>query len=366
MRKIKVLIFGLSDNYGGMESYVYNLYKNINKEKIQFDFVDTTPAGHHMAYANKYKEMNSTIHKITKRSVNWKKSNNDIINIFKNNTYDYIHFHVMNFMWWEPMTLANKYSDAQIIVHSHSSKMDYDNLFKNLILDSIGRVKVRKIKYFRLACGEAAGKYLFKGKPFIVMENGIDIKKYSFNKKSRKKIRNEFKIDGNCTLFGHVGNFYVAKNYPKLLNIFNEYVKLDNNAKLILVGNYNNDPSVKKRVQEMKLENNIIFAGLRNDVNELYSAFDIFLFPSFYEGLSISMIEAQISGLDCFASDTIDKKTKITENVSFIDIKEDSAVLAKYIYNNHKRINRNQIQFNHKYDVNNSSKKLEKFYEREI
>lgn len=366
MKKIKVLVFGLSDNYGGMEAYVYNSYKHMDKDKIQFDFIDTTPNGSEMAYAKEYKKMNSTIYKITKRSVDWRKSNKDIIQILKNNKYDYIHLHVMNFMWWEPITLAYKYSSAKIIVHSHNSRIDYNHFFKNLILDSIGRFKVRKIKYLCLACGEDAGKYLFKNKSFIVMENGIDIKKYSFSEKNREKIRAEFKIDNNCTLFGHVGNFYVAKNYPKLLDIFNEYIKLDKNAKLILVGNYNNDPSVKKRVQEMKLENNVIFAGLRNDVNELYSAFDIFLFPSFYEGLSISMIEAQIAGLKCFASNTIDKKTKITENVSFIDITADSKTLAEFIHENNKKINRNKIVFDEKYDVINSSQKLEKFYEGEI
>lgn len=366
MKKIKVLVFGLSNNYGGIETYVFNSYKHMNRDKIQFDFIDTSSENAKLAYEDEYKKMNSIIYKITKRSIDWKKSNREIIHILKNNTYDFVHLHVMNYMWWEPITLAYKYTNAKIIVHSHNSKIDYNAFFKNIILDTIGRIKTRKINYLRLACGEAAGKYLFKDKNFKIMENGIEINKYYFNSNYRKEIRKEFHIDEKCTVFGHVGNFYVAKNYPKLLSIFQEYIKFNKNAKLLLIGNYNNDPTIKKRVLEMKLEKKVIFAGIRTDVNKIYSAFDIFLFPSFYEGLSISMIEAQISGSICYASNTIDENTKITDNVRFINIKEKSRTLAQFIFKDYSAIDRKNIKYNQSYDIVNSSKKLQKFYEEEI
>lgn len=366
MKKIKVLVFGLSNNYGGIETYVFNSYKHMNKDKIQFDFIDTSPKNVKLAYENEYKKMNSNIYKITKRSTDWKQSNKDIIEILKNGTYDFIHLHVMNYMWWEPITLAYKYTNAKIIVHSHNSKIDYNTFIKNIILDTIGRIKTRRINYLRLACGEEAGKYLFKNKPFKVMENGIEVNKYSFNDDYRKEIRKEFNIDEKCTVFGHVGNFYIAKNYPKLLSIFQEYIKFNKNAKLLLIGNYNNNPDIKKMVLEMNLEKKVIFAGIRTDVNKIYSAFDIFLFPSLYEGLSISMIEAQISGLICYASNTIDTNTKITDNVKFIDIKECSQTLAQFIFDDYSAIDRKNIIYNQSYNILNSSKKLQNFYEEEI
>ncbi|WP_392452211.1 glycosyltransferase [Streptococcus parasuis] len=361
--KIKVLVFGLSDNIGGMETYVYNAYKNMNHDMICYDFVTTLPNESSIAFEEYYKSTGSKIFHITKRTKNWFKSKKDIQKILSNSDYDYIHFHMMNYMWWEPIILASKISKAQIIIHSHNSKLDRKSYFKNLILDTIGRLKTFRINTLNLACGEEAGRYLFKNRKFSIMENGVVVDNYRFNSKFRDEIRSEFKIEANCKLFGHVGNFYVAKNYPKLINIFEEYSKIDKNSKMILVGNYNNNLEIVNLVRKKCLEGRIIFAGLRKDVEKFYSAFDVFLFPSFYEGLSISLVEAQISGLMCFASSTIDSASKISNNLSFIDINLDSKDIARDIYN-FELVDyyRENIEFNELYDIKKSSKKLQEYY----
>ena len=125
-----------------------------------------------------------------------------------------------------------------------------------------------------------------------------------------------------------------------------------------------NKVEVKKMVIEKGLEGKVIFAGVLNDVNRYYSAFDYFLFPSLYEGLSIAMIEAQISGLYCFVSNTVDLNTKITDNYSTIDINDESSYIAEMIIKNKKENDRANINYEMKYDIKNSSKKLQNFYER--
>lgn len=361
--KIKILVFGLSNNVGGMETYVYNSYKNMDHEQVHFDFVTSIPSELPMAFEEDYKSMGSKVFHITKRTDNWFKSKRYIKNILIKNQYDYIHFHMMNYMWWEPIVLASKYSHAKIIVHSHNSRLDRQSYFKNLILDSIGRLKVANVTTLNLACGEEAGRYLFKDKSYTVMENGVHVSKYRFNDRYREEIRDEFKIANNCRVFGHVGNFYIAKNYPKLISIFEEYLKIDNTSKMILIGNYKNNLEIVDVIQNKGLEGKILLAGMRNDVEKFYSAFDVFLFPSFYEGLSISLVEAQVSGLMCFSSSTIDKESKISNRFEFIDIESESKNIANRIYkcniDNNNRIN---VAFNELYDIRQSSLKLQEYY----
>ena len=365
--KIKVLVFGLSDNIGGMETYLYNAYKNMDHDKICFDFVTTLPIESNIAFEEYYKSTGSKIFHITKRTKNWLKSKQDIKKILSNNDYDYVHFHMMNYMWWEPIVLVSKFTNSKIIVHSHNSKLDRQAYFKNILLDTIGRIKTSHIHTLNLACGEEAGRYLFRNKEFTIVENGVYVDRYKFNDRNRDEIRKEFKIDNDSTLFGHVGNFYIAKNYPKLINIFEEYIKYDNKAKMILVGNYNNNLEIVNLVNQKGLKDKIIFAGLRRDVEKFYSAFDIFLFPSFYEGLSISLIEAQISGLMCFASSTIDSASKISKRFSFIDIDSNSDDIAKYILN-YELDNklRSEVEYDELYDIKNSSKKLQDYYKENL
>ena len=132
--KIKVLVFGLSDNIGGMETYVYNAYRNMDHDKICFDFVTTLPVESSIAFEEYYKSTGSKIFHITKRTKNWLKSKQDIKKILSNNDYDYIHFHMMNYMWWEPIVLASKFTNSKIIVHSHNSKLDRQTYFKNYVI----------------------------------------------------------------------------------------------------------------------------------------------------------------------------------------------------------------------------------------
>ncbi len=260
--------------------------------------------------------------------------------------------------------MANKYSSAKIIVHSHNSKIDKQEFIKNSILDFLGRKFTKNIPFLKLACGLEAGKYLFNNEKFEIMENGVEIEDYKYSKENRLLIRKKYGIEDDCVLIGHVGNFYIAKNYPKLLSIFFEYNKINSKSKLLLIGNYNNDPSIKNIVQKMGLQNQVIFAGLIKDVSKYYSAFDFFVFPSLYEGLSIAMIEAQMSGLYCYVSNKVDINTKITNNYSIINIDEESSVIAKNISENIKTYNRADVIYDERYDIKNSSKKLQEFYER--
>ena len=366
MKKIKVLHIGMSANYGGLESFVINMYRNMDKEKIQFDFIDTTNGN--MAYKEEYIRYGSKIHNVVARKKNFIKSYCQLKKILVEGNYDYIHMHLMTYSWVEPIIIANKYChNTKIIVHSHLTGFDKNTSIKEKLLHCIGKKRIKNINYIKLACGVETGIWLFGDDKnnFKVIEIGIAVDKYKYNEYFREKIRNKLGIKYDTVVFGHVGNFSYQKNYPALINIFNEYHKKNKNSKLLLLGQGTLMDDVIDKVKKMNIYNDVIFIGMVKNVNEYYSAMDFFLFPSFYEGLSIAMIEAQTAGLNCYASKNIAKETDISGNVCFVDIYDSPSNIAEKLPCKINNKNRNEVSLDTRYDVKNASRKLLNVYEEE-
>lgn len=358
---IKVLQIGMSTNYGGLESFVINMYRHINRDKIQFDFVNVydTP----LAYEDEYVELGAKILRITKRDKNPIRSYVQLKKLIYSGEYDYVHFHCMNFCWWDPIIIAgSKKSPAKLIVHSHLTGFNENSPKKEIILHEIGKHLTSRSNYIRIACGNNAGKWLFGNKTFTVINNGIDTKKYSFSGKFRTEIRNKYKINDNRIVIGHVGNFSFQKNYPLLIDIFNEMKKIDSRYLLMLVGDERRADEVKERIIKYSLSDSVIFTGILKDVHKYYSGMDLYIYPSSYEGLNISLIEAQCSGLQCFFSNTLDSETDVSGNCTTIDISCEPRKIAKFIIHHLQNIDRNNAIININYEVSTAVKKLEKIY----
>lgn len=338
MKKIKILYEGLSENLGGIETFIYNLYKNIDKEKFEISFLLDEKVK--IPFQEEYENGGCKFYRIGNRKSNYFKYLKDLKAVYMNNKFDIIHINIMSYSVFERITYACKYSNASIIVHSHNGGFSRSCKYKKtILLDKIGRIFVKKYekKIIKVACGEKAGKFAFKDNKFTIFYNGIDIEKFKFSEENRFKIRNFMNIKDDTVVIGLVAMFSNPKNHTFLIDIFKEYFKLNNNSKLVLVGEGYLKKEIEEKVKSLNLIENVIFLGKRLDVNLLYSAMDIYVMPSLYEGLSISLCEAQINGLRCYTSDSVDKSSDITGNVEFISLKDDALTWAKKINENHFR-----------------------------
>lgn len=323
MTKINILFVGYGTNLGGIETFIYNIVKKANKKVFNFSFL-VFKNNKKIVYFDELTSMGCKIFEIEKRTKNYFKYLKDLKKVYSKNKFDIIHFNLMDMSAYERITYADKYSNAKLIIQSHNGSFEF-NKTKGLLsclLDKIGRKKVRKINFYRAACGKQAGIYMFGDKKFEIFYNGIDFNKFKYSPTFRKQIRKEFNIDDKKIVIGCVAALLPVKNHQFLIDVVKEIYKKSKNIYLLLVGEGVLMNQLKEKVKEYNLQNNILFIGKRVDVYKIYSAFDIYVMPSISEGLSISMCEAQINGLKCITSDNVDRQTDISGNTFFWSISD--------------------------------------------
>ena len=365
MESIRVLHIGMSPNIGGLESFVINAHRNVDANKVKFDFINIYHSP--LAFEAEHKKLGSKVYSITARKENPLRSYKELETLIQCEKYDFVHFHCMTYCWPEPIIIGSKSEKTQTIVHSHLTGFNSSTSKKEKILHSIGKWRIRNKSFLRIACGEQAGKWLFPNKKYQIIENGIDLQKYKFNSNNRKKIRRYYGINDTDILIGHVGNFSYQKNYQLLIEIFYELYQKNRNYRLLLIGDERLAEKEKKIIHKLGLEKQVCFTGLIDNVNECYSAMDLFLFPSFYEGLSIAMVEAQTAGLPCFVSNKLDKKTNVGGRFYEIDIDTKAENIADYIINHYDGDDdRSNIEIDERYDCWQAGLKLQKFYEEHL
>lgn len=362
---IKILLIGLSKNFGGIETYIYNLVKYSDKEKFSFDILCAEKEK--LALEDEMISFGCKILKVTPRKENYKKHIQELREIFEKVDYDYFHYNAMSYSWCEPILIANKYSKAQIILHTHTAGFDRKNGFKSRILHELGCFRIKKIPYLRAACGELAGKFMFKEKGFAIFNNGIELEKFKFNKEHRLEIRNELKLSDDITVIGLIARLEAEKNILFLIDVFYEIIKQKNNVKLVLVGDGSLKDAICEQIEKYNIKDKVVLMGRRKDAYKIYSAFDIFLMPSIYEGWGISLTEAQVNGLKCYASNTIDSKVDITGNVKFISLEESAKEWSnKILKGNNQRDEKVLNNISEEIDVKKSYEKVYKFYEENM
>lgn len=360
---IRVLHVVTHMNRGGLETMIMNYYRNIDREKVQFDFLV------HRKYEADYdKEIESLGGKIYRLSVlnpfsfSYRKELNSFFKEHKE--YQIVHVH-QDCLSSIILKSAKKNNVKVRIAHSHSISQD-----KNIkyLIKMFYRQFIPKYATDLMACGEAAGKWMFSGSQFCVLKNSINTELYSFNEEKRKQIRAEFNIAESELVVGHVGRFSPPKNHDFLIKIFKEIIQ-KKNAKLFLVGDGNLRGIIENEIENLDLKENVIFTGVRSDVADLMQAMDVFVFPSLYEGLPVTMVEAQAAGLPCVISDNVPSECIITEGlVTKCSLNDSDDVWANYILksvNKQRRDTRNEI-INAGFDVKESAKNLEKFYYKKL
>lgn len=345
---------------GGSQTLLMNLYRNINRNKVQFDFL--------VEYKEKYfydDEVTQLGGKIYYTSVrqdfNILKFTRQLRKILQEGHYTIIHVHAYTIGYFV-LKVAKECGVKVRIVHSHSNSMIRDwRSFPKWILQKL--YPIYATDFF--ASSEDAGNYIFKHNNFIVLKNGIDTTRFQPNLTMRKKVRSEMNLE-NDFVIGHVGRFNAAKNHNFLLDVFANIVKIDPNAKLLLVGSGELEKKIKEKVYSLKLENNILFLGNRKNMEDIYQAMDVFVLPSIFEGLGIVGIEAQACGVPTLCSEKIPDEANVSPLFYKMSLSEDPIRWAKKIIeiSKDKYAHKNVKKYikNSGFDIKESTEFLENFY----
>lgn len=357
----RVLQIVTSMDRGGAETMIMNHYRAIDKEKIQFDFL--VHRSHRGAYYDEIEKMGGQIYRAFPiRPWSYHKYFKFLNTFFKLNHHKYIavHSHIQENSGF-PLKYAQKYGIACRIAHSHIADLgiDYKYLFR-----LFGKIFVKKYATEKFTCGKDAGIFLYgKHNDFTVFNNAIDSEKFKYNSESRTQIRHKLGLE-NKYVIGHVGRFGAQKNHTFLIDVFNEILSREKNSILVLVGDGPLRFAMEDKAKKLQINDKVLFLGLRSDIPELLQAFDVFLFPSLFEGLPVSIIEAQAAGLPCILSDTIDNKTAITPNVKFVSLSADIQTWVETLlsFKNFVRQDTSEYIIKANYDIHNNAKWLEEFY----
>lgn len=300
-KPIHILQICNSTSYNdGVLNVILNWHRRMDRTRVQLDYLVlfSVPPKNSCE-----KEITSLGGQVYYLNFSWRHPFKFLCNsyhFFKTHRYTTIHSHITHLnLFFFP--LAKMFGTKNIIQHSHLTKWSENKLsgLRNyLMLHAVWSLITHK-----MACSQSAGNAYF-GKNFIVANNGIDVKKFRYNPEIRIEKRKELGLENNFVI-GHVGRFSIQKNHKFLIDIFEQILKKEPAAKLVVVGDGPLEEYIKSLVKSKNLQNNVLFLGVCKDVAELYQAFDCFVFPSLYEGLGIVAIEAQAAGLPCVLADTL-------------------------------------------------------------
>ena len=356
-------IIGKMDN-GGVESVVMNYYRNIDKSKIQFDFIididsknplitEIESLGGHVYLVSPYQKL---LHYLI-----------DVYKVIRKNKYKIVHSH-LNTLSIFPL-FSSFLAGAKVrIAHSHSTSASGEG--KKTILKNVLRPLSRLFSTHYCACSEYAGKWLFGEKScnsgrIVLIKNAINVECFSYKDDVRRQIRENLKLE-NKYVIGHIGRFVYQKNHSFLIDIFNEIYLKNPNSALILIGSGELEGEILQKVDDLGLSDSVQFLGVRQDIPDLIQALDVLLLPSFYEGLPLVGVEAQAAGLPCIMSNNITKEAKLIESTKFCNLSltaREWALEVLYYSNNFDRSQSTIEQIEHAgFEIKTASNNLRNLY----
>ena len=325
---------------GGVENFIMNLYRHINRERFQFDFI--VHSRREQDYVPEIVSMGGRVYELPRLTRHPVSNLRQIRRLVRENHYPVVVRHTANALI-APQLLSAKRGGAVTVCHSHSSDDP------QVLLHKAGRLLLPAAADVRLACSEQAGRWMYgeeyragmlsfeEGTPgrlqetgtFRVIRNAVDIGRFAYSEEKRLRIRREFGLEGKH-LYGNVANYIEVKNHPYQLQIYREIIKRDSDAVCLCVGEGEKRPQIEAQIREMNLQERVILTGLRSDVDALMSALDVLIFPSIFEGLPLTLIEAQAAGLPMLISDAITRDVVVTQGlVEYRSIQEDPALWAR-------------------------------------
>lgn len=363
---MRVLVFGMTENPGGVESFLINYYRHIDRSKIQWDFLCNSH--NPVAYEEELVRLGGRCYHITARSDNRQKYRQELDTVFRehSNEWDAIWVNVCSLANIDYLKVAEKYGIKRRIIHSHNSH-NMDSKLRGL-LHMWNKQRIGKFATDFWACSSDAANWFYSGETLqkvVVIHNAIDIERMRFDEEKRKTLRVKYGWQDKY-IIGNIGRLHFQKNQSFALDVFAEYRKKNQNALLVLVGQGEDEQMLKEKTDQLGLKDSVYFAGVQSDIQAWLSSFDLFLFPSVFEGLGIAGLEAEANGLPTIASKrVIPQEVKINDNFYFIDLETGAEIWTKQL-EKASRVGRTEyseikMRFIGKgYDIDTETGKLEK------
>ena len=318
-------------NAGGAETFLMKIYRCLDKSKYQMDFCINT--ADKCFYEDDITALGGKIYRIPAKSASVSQFKKKLYDVVKANGYKFVLRISSNAAGFMDLKIAHR-AGAEICAVRSSNSSDGDSV-KAKIAHRLGRILYGRYVDVRIAPSDLAAEYTFGRKAYAngavsILHNAIDLDSYGYDEQGRETIRAEFKIPDGTRVLGHVGRFMTQKNHGFLLDVFAEYIKSNPDSVLMLVGGGELETQIKEKAVDLGILDKIIFTGIRSDVPALLSAMDVFVFPSLYEGMPNTVIEAQATGLPCVIADAITREADITGLVHYLSL-GNAAEWAGYI-----------------------------------
>lgn len=372
--KIKIAHVAGGLTTGGVEAVIYNYFSNMPKEDYELYYITYDTPNEQVK--KRFEDIGFQVYEVCKKKENFFKSCKQVFDIIKENEIQIIHSH-MTLMCFVTSILAKMCGVKVCIAHSHLAQ-DIKGIKKYVYAVFKVLTKITATDWF--ACGNEAATYLYGEKPFrdgkiVMMHNAIDTKKYSFSMEKRQEAKERLGIQDDFCI-GHVGRFTEQKNHMFLLEIMKKIVNINGNAKLFLFGEGPLDKEIRAKVKELALQENVVFMGAVTDIERYYPAMDVFLLPSLYEGLAVSLVETQCNGLPIVTSDTVTKEIKLSEEYHVLSLEDSPAkwaeAVCRYSINkdNDEWLNKREQAFElmdkYGYNILIEAEKIDRFYKNAI
>ena len=347
--------------YGGLTTVVMNYYRTIEKKDIEIDIASTNAAPTELCL--ELSKHGSHYYNLGNRKSPIRYIKN-LFHLLKKG-YDIIHVNGNSATMLLELLPAKCMEVPLRIAHVHTTKTEHP-IMHRLIYPWF------KLSYNRaISVSDKAGQWLF-GRDYLVLNNAIDVNKYSYSQGTRQTIRKSIGLSESTFVLGNVGKLNASKNHAFLLDVFSELKKKTADAKLIIVGGGPLEYELKQRVEQLKIQRDVVFTGMLDDTSDYLQAFDFFVFPSVYEGLGLALIEAQASGLKCVISDCVPKEAIVSNQVKQLSLKDTTEEWADYIYMNRQydRVKNSKDAARsikqHGFDISTEARKLRSIYMNQV
>ena len=342
----------------GLETMLMNYYRHIDRSRVQFDFLTHRPF--RSDYDDEIEALGGRVY-YAPRLVpqNYPAYFSYMKQFFAEHPeYQIVHSHI-DAMSYLPLLAAKKANVPVRIAHSHSTGIDPD--FKYL-LKQYFRYALETVATHNFACGEEAGKFLFRGREFCVIPNAVDASKFRYNESVRQSKREELGL-GEELVIGHVGRMTYPKNHEFLLRLHATLIKERPDAVLLLAGTGEKEDALKKMALELGINDSVRFLGSRSDVAELYQAMDVFVMPSHMEGVPLVGVEAQFASLPCLFSMGVPKEVAFSETCYFRSLTDSLENWVSDVLTVSSQTNRLKDVENVVFDIKNTAMNLQEWYE---
>lgn len=361
MKNEKIKVAMVTNHFGitGIGTVIMNYCKSLDKSKYDLTILAGQPIAE--KYEKECRENGINLVALPSRHGSPMKHYVALWRALKKENYDIVHDHGNSSMMAVELTIAKLAGVKNRIAHSHNSTCP--NMRVHRLLNPYFRTIYTKA----LACGQLAGDWLFGEGNFEVLPNGFHTENFAFSKENRDAIRTELGVE-NQLLIGHIGRINEQKNQEYLLEIFKDVAAMRNDTILLMVGTGPDEEKIKARVQEHPYKDRIILYGETDNPTAFYSAMDVFVFPSRYEGLPVVLLEAQISGLPCIVSDKVTREVDLGD-INWKSIDDDPKQWANAMFSVEYRSEEERTAYREKhleriqrYDITQSVKQLDRIY----